>query len=186
MNINEGRDSTLRGAYWQYMSSVFTVAVGALFYIFIIHVYTPEIVGVFALLAAIATIFSTIFSLGLQPGTQHFVSYHLGRGEEGAIKSLVKKIILFALLLSISSFVTVWLLSPLLSSFFFHTFKYIGYLRLIDIELSLMILTNILFSVLLGLQNFRTNGIMTIVNSGIGYGLIVPIFLLNRDPIGIL
>ncbi|MEM3859955.1 MAG: oligosaccharide flippase family protein, partial [Candidatus Micrarchaeaceae archaeon] len=186
VGLNEGRDTTLKGAYWQYVSSIFTVAVGALFYIFIIHVYTTEIVGVFALLSAVATIFSAIFSLGLQTGTQHFISYHLGRGEDGAIKSLIRKMIFFSLILSFSSFATVWLLSPLLSSFFFHTFKYIHYLRLIDIEISLMIVTNLLLSMLLGLQNFKTNGLMLIVNSGIGYGLIAPIFLLYRDPIGIL
>ena len=122
MTLYENRDSTLSGAYWQYISSIFTVIAGALFYIFIIHVYSTQIVGVFALLSAIVVIFNAIFTLGLQTGVQHFISYHLGRREESAIRALVKKVLLFELALASASFATVWVLSPILATLFFHTF----------------------------------------------------------------
>ena len=110
MTLYENRDSTLSGAYWQYISSIFTVIAGALFYIFIIHVYSTQIVGVFALLSAIVVIFNAIFTLGLQTGVQHFISYHLGRREESAIRALVRKVLLIELALASASFATVWVL----------------------------------------------------------------------------
>jgi len=90
MTLYEGRDTTIRGAYWQHLSPLTLVVVGGLFYIFIIHFYNTEIVGVFSLLSAIAFLFSTVFSLGLQQEVQHFISYHLGRGD-GMIRALVRK-----------------------------------------------------------------------------------------------
>ena len=186
MTLYENRDSTLSGAYWQYISSIFTVIAGALFYIFIIHVYSTQIVGVFALLSAIVVIFNAIFTLGLQTGVQHFISYHLGRREESAIKALVRKVLLIELALASASFATVWVLSPILATLFFHTFLYVNYLKLIDVQLFLTIFSNVLLYILLGLQSFKANSIMTIISWGVGYGLIIPLYLLNRDPIRIL
>ena len=134
MTLYERKDSILRGTYWQYISSISFVLVGALFYIFLIHYYSPEIVGVFSLLSAISYLFSTAFSLGLQQGVQHFISYHLGRGEDGFVKSLIKKVTLLGLVLSLLAFGALWLLIPILTPLFFHTNAFLGYLRLTDIS----------------------------------------------------
>ena len=186
MTLYESRDTTIRGAYWQYISSMVLVIVGGLFYIFIIHFYSTEIVGVFSLLSAIAYLFSTVFNLGLQQGAQHFISYHLGRGEDGKIRELVRKFTIIALLLSSAAFISLWLLSPVLSILFFHTYEFLDYLKLIDVELFSMITVNILLYVLLGLQSFRANGLLIILNYSVGYGLIIPLILLNDNPIRII
>jgi O-antigen/teichoic acid export membrane protein len=78
MDIYESRDKLGTGISWLYLSSIVSVLAGALFYIFISHLFPTEIVGVFALLSAILTLFQTIFTLGLSNGIQHFISYHLG------------------------------------------------------------------------------------------------------------
>ena len=186
MTLYESRDTTIKGAYWQYISSVLLVIVGGLFYIFIIHFYSTEIVGVFSLLSAIAYLFSTAFNLGLQQGIQHFISYHLGRGEDEKIRGLVRRFTVVGLLLSSAAFISLWLLSPALSLIFFHTYAFLDYLKLIDVELFSMIMVNILLYMLLGLQSFRLNGIMNIINFSVGYGLIIPLILLNDNPIRII
>jgi len=186
MTLYEGRDTTIRGAYWQYLSSLTLVVAGGLFYIFIIHFYSTEIVGVFSLLSAISFLFSTVFSLGLQQGVQHFISYHLGRGEDGMIRSLVRKFTAVGFLLSLAAFISLWFLSPAFALLFFHSYAYLDYLRLMDVELFSMVINNILFYMLLGLQSFRLNGILNIFNYALGYGLIIPFLLLNSNPIRII
>jgi len=186
MTLYEGRDTTIRGAYWQYLSSLTLVVVGGLFYIFIIHFYSTEIVGVFSLLNAIAFLCSTVFSLGLQQGVQHFISYHLGRGEDGMIRALVRKFTAVGFLLSLGAFATLWVLSPAFALLFFHSYAYLDYLRLMDVEIFSMIINNILLYMLLGLQSFRLNGMLNIFMYAVGYGLIIPLLLINSNPIRII
>jgi O-antigen/teichoic acid export membrane protein len=187
MVLYEERDTVIRGVSWQFYSSLVSIAVGGLFYIFIIHFYnSTEIVGVFSLLSAIAYLFSTVFALGLAIGIQHFVSYHIGRGEESVIMVLVRKLLLLGLLMSSASFLSLWVLSPALSLLFFHTFSYLNYVKLLDVELFAMVFNSFLTPILLGLQNFRRSAVIGILNWAVGYGLIIPFLLTGHDPIRII
>jgi len=168
MTLYEGRDTTIRGAYWQYLSSLTLVVVVGLFYIFVIHSYSTEIVGVFSLLSAIAFLFSTVSSLGLQQEMQHFISYHLGRGEDGMIRALVRKFTAVGFLLSFGTFATLWVLSPAFALLFFLSHAYLDYLRLMDVAIFSMIINNILLYMLLGLQSFRLNGMLNIFVYAVG------------------
>jgi len=49
-----------------------------------------------------------------------------------------------------------------------------------------MVINNILFYMLLGLQSFRLNGILNIFMYATGYGLIIPFLLVNSNPIRII
>ena len=186
MTLYERKDSILGGTYWQYISSISFVIAGALFYIFLVHFYSTSIVGVFSLLSAISYLFANAFSLGLQQGIQHFISYHLGRGEDDAVKSLIKKFTIVALVLSVAAFGSLWLLIPVITPLFFHTNAYLVYLRLTDVEILSMVITNILLYMLLGLQNFKLNGLLNLVNYVVGYGLIIPLIVLNKSPLVII
>lgn len=186
MTLFEDRDSVISGASWQYISSILLVVVGGLFYIFIIHSYSSQVVGVFSLISAIGYLFSIVFSLGLQQGTQHFISYHLGKGEEDYVRAFIRKFLLVSALLSIIGSLSLWSLSPLFSFWFFHTYAYLDYLRLVDVELFSMIFNSILLFILVGLQNFKLNGILNIVNISVGYGLIIPFIIINASPIRII
>jgi len=139
-----------------------------LFYIFIIHFYSTEIIGVFSLLSAISFLFSTVFSLGLQQGVQHLISYRLGRGEDGMIRSLVRKFTAVGFLLASAAFISLWFLSPTFALLFFHSYAYLDYLRLMDVEIFSMIINNILLYMLLGLQSFRLNGMLNIFVYALG------------------
>ena len=186
MTLYERKDSMLRGAYWQYISSISFVIAGGLFYIFLVRFYPTNIVGAFSLISAISYLFTTAFSLGLQQGIQHFISYHLGRGEDNAVKSLMKKFTILGLVLSVAAFGSLWLLIPVIMPLFFHTNYYLTYLRLADVELFSMVITNILLYMLLGLQNFKMNGLLNLLNCSVGYGLIIPLILVNKSPISII
>lgn len=186
MTLYESRDSTLKGLYWQFISSVTMVIVGGLFYIFLIHYYSTQIVGVFSLLSAVAYLFSTIFLLGLNQGVQHFISFHLGRGEDGIVKTLIVRFSIVGLILSVLAFFSLWFSLPGLETIFFHTNIYIDYLKLTDIELFSMVISTILMYMLLGLQSFKLNGLLNLVNYSVGYGLIIPLIIMNENPVRII
>jgi O-antigen/teichoic acid export membrane protein len=186
MVIIDSRDRVGTGVFWQYLSSIVSVLAGALFYIFIIHIFTTEIVGVFALLFAILNLFTTVFLLGLGVGLQHFISYHMGERDDASIRALMKNFILIGFILAIAAFLTLWLTAPYIGLLFFHTLKYLNYIRLLDIELFAMLLNGFLGSMLNGLQNFKKNASILITNYAIGYGLILPFLSIRFDPVMII
>jgi len=77
---------------------------------------------------------------------------------------------------SLVSFIAFALLS-------FHSYAYLDYLRLMDVELFSRVINNTLFYILLGLLSFRLNGILNIFNYALGYDLIILFLLLNSNPI---
>ena len=72
-------DEIGKSVIYQYLYAIVSVLSGFLFYIYIVRVFTTEVVGVVALLSAMMILFSTIFGVGLSFGVQHFISYYLGK-----------------------------------------------------------------------------------------------------------
>lgn len=186
MTLYEARDTVLRGVSWQYILSFFSVLVGAIFYIYIIHYFSSTVVGVFSLLSAITYLFTTCFSLGLATGIQHYISYHLGRGEEGTIKTLVNRLILMGTVMSLAALVSLLLLSPVFARFFFHTYKYLIFLQIITVQLFSSMLNTWLVAILYGLQSFKRGAMLGILNWGLSYGLIIPFLLVSYQPLNII
>ena len=186
MSLYEGRDVTFTGLMWQYLSSMVALLASLFFYIFIIRLFITEIVGVFALLNAILVLFTSVFPLGLGLGLQHFISFHLGKDEEGKIRMIIKQFTLIGVALSLSAFISLWLLSPIFSGLFFHTYAFLPYIKLLDVELFAALFNSFIFSILAGLQKFRLGARISIINYAVAYGLIVPLLLLNFSPIMIL
>ena len=79
------------GIFFQYINSIASVLAGFIFYIYIIHFYSSELVGTVALLLAITSLLNIFFSLGLGYGLQHYISYHMGRQEYGKIREMTTK-----------------------------------------------------------------------------------------------
>jgi len=102
------------------------------------------------------------------------------------IRSLVRKFTAVGFLLASTAFISLWFLSPTFALLFFHSYAYLNYLRLMDVELFSMVINNILFYMLLGLQSFRLNGILNIFMYATGYGLIIPFLLVNSNLIRII
>lgn len=186
MGFYEAKDNAFVGLEWQYLSSIVAVLASLFLYVLIIRLFSTEIMGVFSLLSAILLLFNNIFTLGLGTGLQHFISFHIGKGEEGKIRAIIREFILIGIALSLSAFISLWLLSPIFSSLFFHTYAFLSYIRFLDVEMFAVIFNGFIFSILAGLQNFKLGAEVSIINTLIAYGLVLPFLLLNFKPVMIL
>ena len=164
------------GIFFQYVNSIATVLAGFIFYIYIIHFYSSELVGSVALLLAITYLLNLTFSLGLGYGLQHYISYYLGRREYGQIRKMIVKFSLLGLSLGFLSFIFLYFTSPVFAMLFFHTFKYILLLKYLGLDILFMVISTFLSGILIGLQNFRSQAIWNVVGIAVTYSL--PIVLL--------
>ena len=167
----EFKEEISGGIFFQYLNSIASVLAGFIFYIYIIHFFSSELVGAVALLLATTSLLNIFFSLGLGYGLQHYISYHMGRKEYGKIREMITKFLLIGLSLGILSLLTLYLTSPIFAVLFFHTFKYILILKYLGIDLLFMILSTFLSGILIGLQNFKSQALWNIIGVFVTYSL---------------
>ena len=86
MEALESGDEIGKSVIYQYLSAIVSVLSCFLFYIYIVRVFTTEVVGVVALLSAMMILFSTIFGVGLNFGVQHFISYYIGKNDPESLR----------------------------------------------------------------------------------------------------
>ncbi|MEM4071590.1 MAG: MATE family efflux transporter, partial [Thermoplasmata archaeon] len=108
MGLVVDRDKISTGVTYQYIYTIILIFEGFLFYLFLVHFFSTEIVGAIALLSAILALFSIIFSFGLGAGVQHFISYYIGQNDVKAVKQIVIKMSMIAVLISIIAFAFIW------------------------------------------------------------------------------
>lgn len=169
------------GIFFQYVNSVAYVLAGFIFYIYIIHFLSSELVGTVALLLAIASFLNIVFSLGLGYGLQHYISYHIGRRDFGAIREITTKFLLIGLSLGILSLLGLYFTSPIFTNLFFHTLKYILLVKYLGIDLLFMVLSTFLSGILIGLQNFKSQAVWNVVGILISYSLPVAFLALFNN-----
>ena len=179
----EFKEEMSGGIFFQYVNSIASVLAGFIFYIYIIHFFSSELVGTVALLLAITSLLNIFFSLGLGYGLQHYISYHMGRKEYGKIREMITKFLLIGLSLGILSLLTLYLTSPILAVLFFHTFKYILLLKYLGIDLLFMVLSTFLSGILIGLQNFKSQALWNIIGVFVTYSLPVVLLAAFNDSI---
>ena len=163
---------------WVYLANLVLLLSGAVFYVFVAHVLPTYDVGAIVILAALASIMAVVFSLGIGPGFQHFLSFHLGRSEFGTIRTLVRSAIFLTSLISIASALATLLLSTLFSDLFFHSRAYAPVIEILAVYSGLMTANSALQSVLLGLQRFVAYSVVLIAGSLASYGLALGLLLL--------
>ncbi|MHB8561631.1 MAG: oligosaccharide flippase family protein [Thermoplasmataceae archaeon] len=154
----------------QYASSGSLTIAGSLFYIYAMRIFSPLQVGSLTLLVAILVIFPTIFSLGVQYGMQHYISYELGRKSTQGAASIISKFLKVGIGLFFVATLAVAGISPELSQIFFHSPSYTRIIELLSPDIGIMVLFNILGGMLLGLQKYQTYGKITIVSYTLAYG----------------
>ncbi|MEM3859812.1 MAG: oligosaccharide flippase family protein [Candidatus Micrarchaeaceae archaeon] len=165
------------GIFLQYVRSISTVLAGFIFYIYIIHFYSSELVGTVALLLAIANLLSTFFPLGLGYGLRHFLSYHLGRKEYSSMKGMIVKFSAIGLALSALSFIFLYFSAPIFAFLFFHSLKYTVLVKFLGIDLFFIIIGTFLSDVLIGIQNFKSQAEWNIVCTIVTYVLPIILFI---------
>ncbi|MGC8693536.1 MAG: polysaccharide biosynthesis C-terminal domain-containing protein [Thermoplasmata archaeon] len=186
MDLSAGTDRISTGVTYQYISTIVVLFEGFLFYLFLVHFFSTEIVGAIALLSAIMALFSIIFSLGLGTGVQHFISYYLGKKDPDAVRQIVKKMSLISVLIGMLAFTVTWVTAPEFAILFFHSYKYTIFVQLLSIVLIAQVINSVIYSMLLGLQNFKANAIRSIISSTLAYGSIIPLLLVYYNPLMIL
>jgi O-antigen/teichoic acid export membrane protein len=177
MDQPEVKEEVGGGIFFQYVNSFASVLVGFIFYIYIIHYYSSELVGTVALLIAITSLLNIVFSFGLGPGIQHFVSYHLGKGELDSVRGIVGRFSAIGLGLSFLSLMFLYFSAPVFASLFFHSPIYVFLIRFLGIDLFFMVANTFLSSILIGLQIFRSQALWSVVGVAIAY--LLPVFLLH-------
>ncbi|MCL4420938.1 MAG: oligosaccharide flippase family protein [Candidatus Thermoplasmatota archaeon] len=139
------------------------LASGTIFYIVIVRLFSTTIVGAIALMMAIVSLFSVIFSFGLGSAASHFISFHIGKGDYSSAKKSIQRIVLYGFILSFVGFGVTVLFAPYLSMIFFKSYSYVSIVRLVSTVVLATILMNVLNGSLRGLQLFRLSAIISIV-----------------------
>lgn len=163
------KQDAAQGALYQYTSTAVTFLSGILFYVFLAKAFPTTVVGEMSLILAIATIMNIIFTLGLQNGAQHFLSYYMAKNEHGKVYWLVLQLIIYGMLLALGGSFLTYALSYYIAELFFHSSS-LGYIvHYLAFELFFMICFNIFNGILLGLQSFRLSAIVSIFGQSLSY-----------------
>lgn len=178
----DDRDPAHASVPWVYLSSAVFLLSGAVFYVYLAHVISPDELGSVVILAAIAAIMSVAFSLGIGSGFLHFVSFYLGRSSPPTIRALIRASFFLALLLGVASALLTVALSTELSLGFFHTSAYSGTVELLAVFTGCATAFAILQSVVVGLQRFVAYATITIVGYITTYGSAI-VFLVIRPTV---
>ncbi|HLH86202.1 MAG TPA: oligosaccharide flippase family protein, partial [Thermoplasmataceae archaeon] len=181
------KQDAAKGALYQYVSTAVTFLSGILFYVFLAKAFPTAVVGEMSLILAIATIMNIVFTLGLQNGAQHFLSYFMARNEHGKAYWLVLQLIIYGLLLALGGSFLTYALSYYIADLFFHS-SALGYVvHYLAFELFFMISFNIFNGILLGLQSFRLSAIVSVFGQSLSYVFsFVLIFLFRQVQFAIL
>ncbi|MGI0132409.1 MAG: oligosaccharide flippase family protein [Thermoplasmata archaeon] len=170
------RETTRRNVPWVYLGMLSFSLSGAVFYLYLAHLLPPAELGIVVVLLAITALVSTSFSLGLGPGFQHYLSYHIGRGEPETLRRLTRSSLLAASLLGIAAASTTAAGASLLSGWFFHSSDYTGLIALVAVYVGLSTAFTLLQSVLIGLQRFVAYSAITVAGYAAVYGSPVAVF----------
>ncbi len=183
-----GRDPIGEGLIFQYAYYASLTLSGAAFYLYLTHIFPTSSVGSVALLLAIVSLFPAFFSLGLQYGWQHFISYFIGQGKSGEVHGIIRQAIRTGLVLSAAAVIFLLASAHYISVLFFHTAAYTTLVFLLALDIPSAIMISILNGMMLGLQRFKTAGIIGMTYVVIVYGSSVVLLKasqsLNAVPIG--
>ena len=183
MEVLESGDEMGKSIIYQYLSSIVSVLSGFLFYIYIVRVFTTEVIGVVALLSAMMFLFSTIFSVGLNFGVQHFISYYIGKNDPESLRGVVKEISIVLILVSILAIVFMWFSSPAFAYLFFHTYRYLDIIRIMGFAVVANLGASVTGGMVLGLQKFRVNALINIMYVVAMYSAIIILLQFIVNPL---
>ncbi len=188
MEEPQGKDSIGRGIVFQYAYYAALTLSGAAFYIYVTHLFPRSTVGSIALLLAIVGLFPAFFTLGLQYGWQHFVSYAIGENNVDEINRLVSQAVRTGLMLAAAAVLFLVVTAHYISILFFHTAAYTTLVLLLGLDIPSAIMITILNGIMLGLQKFRRSGMIGMSYVVLVYGssvVLLNVFhSLNAVPIG--
>jgi O-antigen/teichoic acid export membrane protein len=147
------------GVALQYAAVASMFLSSTIFYFLIAHLLSTTLVGSISLLYALMNIAGVAFVLGFSQGLEHFISYHVSRGNYSNIKAMIRRIGIFAIISSVAAMAIIYFISPFIAITLFHSYFYVGFIRIIGIAISAFIFRDLFSSIILGLKRYRTYSI---------------------------
>jgi O-antigen/teichoic acid export membrane protein len=139
-----------------------------IFFLVIARTLPVTEVGGISLFLSFGSIFVVAFSLNLDVGLTHFISFF--KGELGEY-FLPRMFIVLPAVLTVTSFTFIVALSSIISDVFFHSSQYKTVVILLGVYVAESISIGFLVSILQGIQSFKLAAISNIIYSGLTFGL---------------
>ena len=175
-------DNNVRSSLYIYAGNFSFLLGGSLFYILIARFLPVASIGIIALSGAIVSFLTVIFSLGIDYGFQHYISYYIGKSDFSGARYIIRISLLLIVILSIIVFASGWIFSGPISIIFFHSIIFEPVVKLLGVYASLELYFMLIPSVISGAQKFVQSSILTIIGFACIYGFPI-LFLLFKQTI---
>lgn len=164
-------DSVASGTMFQYSNSIVVVVAGTVFYSLSARIFDQSSVGAIALVIAINSVVSTVFSFGMRNALQHFTSYYTGTDEIAKLKGLFTYFMKLGVIISAVTGLVLAFVAPLLSAYLFHDVVYTYSLRIASFYFALSLFAVFLNGIAYGLKLFRVSFYFTLFGAPVSYSL---------------
>lgn len=166
-------DSVAAETWFQYISYLVVVITVLCFYVISARILPQSIVGSIALIIALNSVISAIFSFGMNISLQHHLSYYLGNGDLGKIRWAIFFFTNAGIVAAILAGISTYLLGNPLSLLLFQTPAAEETVKITSIYVSISTLTSYTLGMAYGLRLFRVSSILNIIGVVTSYGLAV-------------
>ena len=140
--VNQSLQKIAKGTGIIFVGTIIGMLLGFVSRVIIVRYITQTEYGIYCLAFTVISIFVTISTLGLQEGSTRYITYFLGRHEEGKIKGVISSSIKIAIIASISIAAISFFISDFISVNIFHTLELSTPLKIFSIAIPFTVLIN--------------------------------------------
>ena len=153
-DLNTSLKKVAKGTSLIFIGTILGTLLGLITRIITVRYITTTEFGLFSLALVIVNILAILSSLGFENSVPRYISYALGKKEYTKVWATIKSSIKITLFLSIVFSFLLFILAPLVANLF-HKPDLITPLRILAFTVPLLVLTNLLISILRGLEDVK-------------------------------
>ena len=153
-NLNISLKKVAKGTGLVFIGTILGTLLGLITRIITVRYITTTEFGLLSLALVIVNILAILSSLGFENSVPRYISYALGKKEYTKVWATIKTSLKVSLLLSIILSFTLFFLSPKIANLF-HKSSLITPIRILAFTVPLMVLSNLLISILRGLEDVK-------------------------------
>lgn len=153
-DLNISLKKVAKGTGLVLMGTFLGTLLGLITRIITVRYITTTEFGLLSLALVIVNILAILSSLGFENSVPRYISYALGKKEYTKVWATIKSSLKISLLLSIILSFTLFFLSPKIANLF-HKSSLITPIRILTFTVPLMVLSNLLISILRGLEDVK-------------------------------
>ncbi|MFH0896440.1 MAG: oligosaccharide flippase family protein [Candidatus Bathyarchaeota archaeon] len=140
-----------------------------------------EGMAVVSVLTMVYTLFQLFLLLAIPTAFQKFIAENLGRGDEDAVKRLMRTALMVTLVTGIIGAFASFTVAPLIASTFFEG-RYVAAFQLVSLAVATSIASNVLTTIFLAFQLYEKYSIITFAGATSGQLISLMFILLNYGP----